>query len=1433
MPVKQQKDAKALALSSVSLGMRALVIASAVAALAAGLLVLSWSGSARAQAGPACEVNDLGTLGAETDAELTVDGRWTTEDCDSRFRADSDAHTYRFEVADGRRVRIDLKSTESDSYLYLLSEDGRRITDNDDGGAGLDARIERDLTPGIYLLEATTVGGRVRGPGGFSLTVSGATGCEATHLGSLEPGAGLTASGSWTLDTCGSRFVVEHPAHNYLFDLPQGGRVRIDLMSENGDPVLSIASTSGGLIAANDDGGERRNSRIERYLQSGTYLIEATTYLERDYQPLMADFTLVVRLVDEKERQRSSLLKIEDVRTPESVVAGQPFMVDYRVGNLGGGGLAEAGGTVHVYVVGPGVYEQRGPLAASEGRWQAGVSYHTGPQTASSASITIGEVTPFEVTLRRPGPSWVFVAVIAHDESGEELGFHGLWQNVMVLSGVAFDAVTVGVDGEDYVVEATADEEGQVMTTVRSVADPAADVDPPLHAKAIYTAGVRTQVLDGILDRPTVAGLAVTGDPEPVAIQNPSSSALLEQFTRVYTSAVAGSGLADVLAAAEAVSPAAVEDLVLGLARSASAQSVSLATSWSALDNRTSGGESLSFANAFAVHSELAYAERVIAPAIAAGGIVEAARATELGWQDTGVQAMVDSFANQASCSYEESGLRKALEEAGTPDVDGLLRLDAEMRAALPVYGLAMDAILCAAADADADNSLFLAGLGIADSGEIQQLFGREQPSVMPVSPPFQRLRIIARLADDGRIEHGVELPGGVQVLPARRYLSTGAPTDQWQTSSNVEADGNLLGSIRSRLLNDGRVELGFIDAAGGTISPDIRYLSANIPAGVWLRSAEFEVVPEPVLPEPMPTETSRPAPVTQDSTVDQLRENAEEFEYAVGEHGGALTLATISEPLTFNLAISNDASSSGVLGYLFEGLTETSWLNDQVEPLLAESWEHSEDGMTWTFHLRDDVRWHDGEPFTAHDVEFTFNRIIYNQDIPASSRPTFRFRSLNEETGRWEESPMTVRALDDHTVECVLPLPFAPFLRSMGTAIYPKHILERHVDDGTFASTWDIDTDPSEVIGTGPFTIESYFPGERLVIKRNPDYWLKDADGNSLPYLDEIVHVIVPELEEELDMFLEGEADVHGVLGEELPTLEPLQEEGNFTIHRRGPAFGTTFLAFNMNPGEDPETGEPYLPPEKLEWFRNREFRQAVAHVIDKARIIDEAQHGAGYPQWSSISPAAGDFHNPNVQRYEYDLEKANEILDGLGWLDTDGDGVREDGDGRPIEFSLVTNTGNSVRATAGEIVREGMAQIGLKVDYRLIEFGDLVSQLTATYDWETMIIGFTGGPEPHSGITIWHSSEGLHLWHPNQPEPATEWEAELDEVYITASQELDRDSRVHLYHRAQEIVAENVPIIYTTLSERLSAVRNVFGNSTPTLYGLWDIRYLYRTDP
>ena len=562
---------------------------------------------------------------------------------------------------------------------------------------------------------------------------------------------------------------------------------------------------------------------------------------------------------------------------------------------------------------------------------------------------------------------------------------------------------------------------------------------------------------------------------------------------------------------------------------------------------------------------------------------------------------------------------------------------------------------------------------------------------------------------------------------------------------------------------------------------------------------------------------------------VERLKKNAAEFRHEIGKPGGTLTYSTISGPKTFNLAISTETSSSEILDYVFEGLVETSWLTAEVEPSLAERWESSKDGLVWTFFLRKGVKWADGAPLSADDVVFTFSKIIYNKDIPASARPGLTIRYRDAATQTWKRGQVKAEKIDEHTVSFTLPVPFAPFLRSMGTSIYPRHILERHVDDGTFTSTWDVGTEPGNIIGTGPFTIERYDAGERIVLKRNPRYWQRDAAGNPLPYLDRIIYLVVPNLATALLKFQAGETDFLNVTGEHFPILKPQEAAKNFTLYKRGPNFGTTFLALNMNAGKNPKNDAPFVDPVKLGWFRTLAFRQAVAHSIDKDSIVDNVMNGLGYPQWAAVSPAAGDFHNPNVTRYPYDIGKANALLDGLGWFDVDGDGGREDAEGNNIVFTLATNSGNTVRERVCTIIKQDLARIGIRVNLRFLEFNTLVSQLTSTYDWDAIVIGFTGGVEPHHGINFWHSAERLHLWFPNQGEPATEWERRIDELFVSGSRELEHEKRVALYHEFQEIASDNVPVVYTALAERITAIRNRFANVTPTLFGLFDVRRLY----
>ncbi|MDE0235746.1 MAG: pre-peptidase C-terminal domain-containing protein [bacterium] len=862
-------------------GMRTTATAGVVVVLLAGLLALVGAGAVSAQE-PAlineevttqeeaatgedsnCETVDLGMLDSTPGSKLTASGRWTTEDCDSRFRSNSDAHTYRFEVADTGRIRADLASPEADSYLYLLDEAGNRIAENDDGGVGrLDARIERELEAGVYQIEATTTAGRARGPADFEVVVTQVATCEPEALGALTLGEELTATGFWTPESCQSIFLTGHPSHYFVFTLPQGARVRVDLTSEVGDPVLIVApivalrSVVPGRVAHNDDSGGTRNSRIEQYLPPDTYGIEATTYRARDLQSSETDFTLTITIVDEEAHQGRPLLKIEEVDIPTEVVAGDPLPINFRVGNVGGDGIPDPESNAFVYAVGayPRTVDFSRDLLFVD-HWPAGVAYHTNEETASERSMSVPGISPFSFALHRPGPGWVFVGVVSQDGDDDEFGFHGTWHDLMVLSGPTYDAVVVDVDGAVYSVSAELDEgvededdEGTVVTTVSSVDDPEAEIDEETQEKAQYAAGVRTQLLDGIFSRSAIVGLSESAEPVEIAVTSPSSSALLKTAAPRYAALVRDSGLPETLAAGEAVSPIAVEKLVLTFADGALGSYAHLAKSWRALLERVDSGEALSFDEASAVQGQLAYVEHVIAPVVSAGEIVDAARAAELGWDDPEVQAMLST---QPSCYTGEDPLSDPLALAGIEDADALEQLDAEMRAALFAYTVAIDNVLCAVESVDAANSRFLERLGLGQSGQLLALIEPEslpKPELEPEADPPHSLRILARLGENGRIEHGVEFFSGFQILPERRYLPSDAQVGMWYSTLDVELDGTSIGQIRARRLADGRIELGYRDFEGDIVAPDIAYLPADPDVGVWYRSSLIDV-PRP--PEP------------------------------------------------------------------------------------------------------------------------------------------------------------------------------------------------------------------------------------------------------------------------------------------------------------------------------------------------------------------------------------------------------------------------------------------------------------------------------------------------------------------------------------------------------------------------------------------------------
>jgi peptide/nickel transport system substrate-binding protein len=300
----------------------------------------------------------------------------------------------------------------------------------------------------------------------------------------------------------------------------------------------------------------------------------------------------------------------------------------------------------------------------------------------------------------------------------------------------------------------------------------------------------------------------------------------------------------------------------------------------------------------------------------------------------------------------------------------------------------------------------------------------------------------------------------------------------------------------------------------------------------------------------------------------------------------------------------------------------------------------------------------------------------------------------------------------------------------------------------------------------------------------------------------------------------LAGQTDVHYPRPEEIAELRQKADSLRISVDEVGIDPGSTFVAFNRNPAHYVRNGKR---DPRLDWFTDRNFLRAIAHSIDKQSMIVNCLNGYGKPAVAEISPANKLYHNPNLKDYEYDLDRARQLLEEGGYKDRDGDGWREDSRGNVLEFSLTTNAGNQVREKMCSILKEDWTKLGIKVNYRPLDFQTLVEKLSMNYDWDAVLIGFTGTIEPNNSANFLRSSGNLHFWHPNQPEPATPWEAEIDQLLDQGSRELDPQKRRQYYWRIQEILHEELPIIMTVRDLRFVAYRNSLQNFRPTVWGLY----------
>ena len=583
-------------------------------------------------------------------------------------------------------------------------------------------------------------------------------------------------------------------------------------------------------------------------------------------------------------------------------------------------------------------------------------------------------------------------------------------------------------------------------------------------------------------------------------------------------------------------------------------------------------------------------------------------------------------------------------------------------------------------------------------------------------------------------------------------------------------------------------------------------------------------------------TEPEPPPPV------DQIQAAAEAFPYERGGYGGELRLNLGDDPQTFNAVLSTDAVTTSLLGWLYEGLLARNRVTYALEPRLAMAMPEAMDdeGLVWEVRLREDVRWFDGSPLMADDVVFTMNRIIYNNDIPTSARFSWLLDDVDPETGRPVSRQVRVEKAGPYRVRYTLPFRWAYFFDALTQEIYPRHILEPAVDDGRFNNMWDKSVHPRDVIGCGMYKLWTYRDGERVVLVRNPDYFRVNAFGDRMPYLDRVVYSVIRGADLARDAFEEGRLDMAGVSGKDFKRMFRQQRLADFTIYRRGPSTGTRFLVLNQNPRSD-ASGTPYVRPHKLVWFRDARFRRALAHAIDREAIRDIVFNGQAYIQHSPVSEAntryyTGDnrrFPEFPVVRYAFDLDRARAFLDEMGLADRDGDGIREDEAGHPVEFVINTYADSPEYAAIVSLLREDFRKIGVRIELAQLTFSALVGKLTREFTWEGIIIGLTGGYDDpmNEGRNVWPTSGNLHMWNPSQEDDrhTYDWERRINEIFAAAQRTPSYEERLRLAAEFQHIVSREVPVIYTVSEAVNTAVYNRFGNFNPTVYSLMDIDMMF----
>lgn len=467
---------------------------------------------------------------------------------------------------------------------------------------------------------------------------------------------------------------------------------------------------------------------------------------------------------------------------------------------------------------------------------------------------------------------------------------------------------------------------------------------------------------------------------------------------------------------------------------------------------------------------------------------------------------------------------------------------------------------------------------------------------------------------------------------------------------------------------------------------------------------------------------------------------------------------------------LASDSASGEISGLIFNGLTKYD-KDIKIIGDLAESWEVKRNGLEIIFHLRKNVRWHDGVEFTADDVVFTY-KTVTDPKVPTPYGSNY---------GPVEK----VEAVDKYTVRVTYKEPYAPALESWGMGIIPKHILE-----GKDITSEEFNRKP---IGTGPYRLKEWVTGQKIVLEAFDDYF----EGR--PNINRYIARIIPD---QATTFLElkfGGIDYMALTPPQykLQTDTPLFKR--YFQRFRFPAFGYTYLGYNLQDQR----------------FADKRVRLALSHAINKKDIIDGVLLGYGTPCTGPFPPESWAY-NPEVKDIEYNPEKAKRLLIEAGWR------IGKDGifykNGRPFRFTVLVNQANDVRIKTAQIIKENLKKIGVIMDIKVLEWQAMLHEFIDKRRFEAVILGWALSRDPDI-YDIWHSSktkEGEFNFISYKNE-------EVDRLLIEGRKTFDIEKRRRIYHEIHRILAEEQPVTFLFVPDALPVLHKRFKGVEKAPLGIW----------